>query len=344
MQHFLLRSAAVSLSIEDVVSMTDSQVKRLIRQMRWPDTRGKPVCPFCNHDNAYEMATGRLKCAACRKLFSETSGTIFHNRKLPLRTILMAVFLWTNGAKGVAALHMRRDLAISYKSAFVLLHKLREAIGDARSDLKVGGVVEIDGAYVGGYVRPPNTGREGKRPAVKSRKQCVLTITERGGSTVNLVVESETTKAVLEAVERHVLPGSTIIADEHSAYNALHALYAVHRINHRWAYADGDVNTNTAESNHSRLRRSEKGVHHRISGPYLGSYVGEMAYRGDRRRTPNGSVFREIGEMALTHPVSRVWTGRWQARPGAKQGGQEGDIRQLTWTPLEPFEPWRWAA
>jgi transposase-like protein len=310
MQHFLLSSEAVDLSAEDIASMSDAQVRRLVRQMRWPDTKGKPVCPTCNHDRIYEMASGRLKCAACRKLFSETSGTILHSHKLPLRTILMALFLWANGAKGVAALHMRRNLAVSYKSAFILLHKLREAIGDARAELKVGGVVEIDAAYVGGYVRPPNVGREGRRPTVKSRKQCVLTMVERGGSTVNLVVEGETTGAILAAVGKHVLPGST----------------------------------NIAESNHSRLRRAEKGVHHRLSGQYLESYVREMAYRGDRRRRANGDVFREIGEMALTHPVSRISTGRWQARPGGKLEVREADIRQLMWTPLEPFEPWRWAA
>ncbi|MEO3432436.1 IS1595 family transposase [Inquilinus sp. CAU 1745] len=344
MQHFLLSSAAVSLSIDDVASMSDAAVRRLVRQMRWPDTNGKPICPRCDHDRIYEMASGRLKCAACRRLFSETSGTILHNRKLPLRTILMAIFLWTNGAKGVAALHMRRDLSISYKSAFVLLHKLREAIGDARDDLKVGGVVEIDAAYVGGHIRPPNIGREGRRPAVRSRKQCVLTMVERGGSTINLIVDGETTEAVMAAVGRHVQPGSTIVADEHAAYNALHARYTVHRINHRWEYARGDVNTNAAESTHSRLRRSENGIHHRICGPYLGNYAHEMAYRGDRRRCPNGDVFRELGEMALMHPVSRVWTGRWQARPDGKQGDRKVDIRPLIWTPLEPFEPWRWAA
>nr|WP_215906210.1 transposase [Thalassobaculum litoreum] len=154
--------------------MSDAQVRRLIRQMRWPDTKGKPVCPTCNHDRVYEMASGRLKCAACRKLFSETSGTILHSHKLPLRTILMALFLWVNGAKGVAALHMRRNLAVSYKSAFVLLHKLREAVGDARAELKVGGVVEIDAAYVGGGPEARVAGQHdrGRRACGLQRAAC----------------------------------------------------------------------------------------------------------------------------------------------------------------------------
>lgn len=142
MQHFLLSSEAVDLSVEDIASMSEAQVRLLIRQMRWPDTKGKPVCPTCNHDRVYEMASGRLKCAACSKLFSETSVTILHSHKLPVRTVLMALFLWVNGAKGVAARHIRRNLAVSYKSTFILLHKLhklREAVGDARAELKVGG-------------------------------------------------------------------------------------------------------------------------------------------------------------------------------------------------------------
>jgi transposase-like protein len=321
-QHFLKSSAAVSMSVRRIARMTDEEAESAFRVLRWPDTGGEPVCPHCAHEKIYEIATRKLlKCAACRRFFSITSGTVFHSRKLAFRDILLAIALFSNGSNGVAALRLRREMGISYKAAFVLAHKLREVIEAGRSDLKLSGIVEIDGQYFGSAARRPNVGREGKVEVVWRRKQCVLSLVERGGSTVTLVVDSEETEAVRQAVLRHVLDRKTVImADEAKCYNALHAQYVVHRINHRWKYAVWDpkagllVHTNTVESFNGRMRRAEKGVHHRISGRYLGRYAAEMALRSDRRQMPNGALMMEIAEMALQHPVSREWKGYWRSR------------------------------
>jgi len=255
-----------------------------------------------------------FKCAACRKTFTVTSGTLFASHKLQLRDYLLVIALFMNAAKGISALQIARDVGISHKAAFVLMHKLREANEDGRQGMRLSGEVEIDGAYYGGHSRPPNAGWQGQRPGNKRRKQCVLTMVGRAGGTVPVVTDSENTEDVLAVTARHVAPGTVMYADEHAAYDALHAHYETYRINHRWSYAEGHICTNDAESFHSRMRRAEIGQYHHVSGRYLLRYSHEMAYRSDRRRVPNGTVFAEVTGLSITHPVSRQWKGYWQKR------------------------------
>ncbi|HYC06180.1 MAG TPA: IS1595 family transposase [Azospirillaceae bacterium] len=315
MQHFLKSAKALTLSLRDVMRLSDEEAYRLFRKLRWPDTDGEPVCPHCGHDRIYDIATRKIfKCAACRKQFSATSGTMFNSHKLPHREYLAATLLFVNAVKGISALQLRRDLGVSYKSAFVMLHKMREALQNARGGLKLEGEVEIDGAYYGGHVRPGNTGRQGKATITKRRKDCVLTMVQRGGPSIAIVVEGETTEEVLAAARKHIQPGTIIYADEHKAYNALHALYETHRINHQHAYAEGPVSTNLAESFHSRMRRAVIGQYHHLSRKYLGRYAAEISFRIDRRRQDNGAVFAELAGLVITHPVSRQFKGYWQAR------------------------------
>ena len=295
--------------------MSEEEAFDLFALLRWPDTKGQAVCPHCGHDKCYLIKTRRrFKCAACRQQFSVTSGTIFHSAKLQLRDYLAVIALFTNAVKGISALQIARDVGISYKASFVLLHKLREAIDGTRADLTLFGEVEVDGAYYGGHQRPSNGGREGRRPANRRRKKCVLTLVQRGGATVTKVIPSENTDDVLSVVTKHVAQDSVIFADEHGAYDILHARYETFRINHRWSYSDGIACTNQAESFHARMRRAEMGQYHRISHRYLGRYASEIAYRSDRKRHDNGTIFAEVTEMALATPVSRQWIGYWQKR------------------------------
>ena len=156
-QHFLLSPTAKTLSLVKVMRMTDDEARAAFAKMRWSETDGAPICPVCGSVEHYDLSTRRVfKCKACGKQFSETSGTIFHARKLALRDILAAIAVFVNGAKGYSALQLSRDLSVDYKTAFVLLHKVREAIGLAREAGALSGDVEVDGAYFGGYVKPAN--------------------------------------------------------------------------------------------------------------------------------------------------------------------------------------------
>lgn len=314
-QHFRKSSQSRTLSPLQVARMTDEEAEARFRRMRWPDTDGAPVCPHCGHTHIWVQKTRKLfKCAACRKQFSVTSGTIFHSAKMPLRDILHVICLFANAPKGLSALQLSHDVGRTHKTIFVLLHKLREAVANGRAMLRLDGVVEIDGAYYGGSTRSGNTGREGAKAENRKKKKCVLTLAERGGATATVVIKSENSRDIIEAVRTHILPTAEICADEHASYDALHAGWRVHRINHRWMWTDAGVSTNQAEAFHSRMRRAEIGQYHRFSGRYLDRYASEIAWRNDRRRTPNGMVFDELLEMAAMHPVSREWTGRWQVR------------------------------
>src|SRR5918995_6363273 len=156
-QHFLLSAAARPLSLVQVARLSEDQAFATFRALRWHETRGEPVSPACGCCAAYEYRTRRLfKCQGCGKQFSVTSGTTFHGRKLPVRDYLMAIAIFTNAAKGISALQLGRDLDVSYKTAFVLAHKLREAMGADQASYSPRGHVEIDGCHVGGHVRQEN--------------------------------------------------------------------------------------------------------------------------------------------------------------------------------------------
>jgi len=161
--HFLLSAKARSLSLATVLRLDDTGAEGMFAGIRWPDTAGKPVCPHCGCTIVYEARRPsgalRYRCKACRKDFSLTSGTLFAFHKLPLQTYLAAVVIFCNEVKGKSALALSRDLDVQYKTAWVLSHKLREAMATEVKGYKLGGegkVVEVDGAYFGGYVKPAN--------------------------------------------------------------------------------------------------------------------------------------------------------------------------------------------
>lgn len=142
------------------------------------------------------------------------------------------------------------------------------------------------------------------------KRQVVVVMRERGGRTLPFVTKTEAEGVAI--VAERVQPGAIIHADEAAHWDKLHASYLTRRINHQESYSDGEACTNQAESFFSRLRRSEIGIHHHISGRYLAAYAQEMAWREDHRRVSNGEQFLIATNAALAHPVSRQWKGYWQ--------------------------------
>ena len=152
-QHFLLSAAARSLSLAKVMRMSDRGAENVFFRLRWPETDGKPICPRCGCAICYECRRAddqpRWRCKACRGDFSVTSGTLFAWHKLPLRSYLLAIAVFCNEVKGKSMLAVARDLDVQDKTAFVLAHKLREAMASSLKGLRIGGegrVAEIDGA------------------------------------------------------------------------------------------------------------------------------------------------------------------------------------------------------
>jgi transposase-like protein len=156
-QHFLLSAKARTLSIAQVMRMADSQTEAVFAAIRWVDTQGRAVCPHCGGGSCYEARRPngalRFRCKACGKDFNLTSGTLFAFHKMPLRTYLAAIVIFCNEVRDKSALALSRDLSCQYKTAFVLAHKLREAMASEIRGIHLGGagtIGEIDGGYFGG--------------------------------------------------------------------------------------------------------------------------------------------------------------------------------------------------
>jgi transposase-like protein len=325
-QHFLLSRRAKTLSLATVFRMTDAQAEDAFRRVRWPETDGAPVCPVCGGLDAYDCrrpsGAVRFECRECKKHFSITSGTLFASHKLPLRSYLAAIAIFCNEVKGKSMLAMSRDLGLSYKAAFVLCHKMREAMAAELRGRVVGGegkTAEIDSGYFGGYIKPSNRKEnriDRRLPANQNgKRRAVVIIRERGGDSFPAVFHSEA--AATNFIRSHIKPGTIVNADEASGWDALHAKYEMKRINHGEAYSLDGACTNWAEEYFSRLRRAEVGHHHHISGVYLLRYAQEAAWREDSRRVANGEQVSRVAELALGHKPSVDFAGYWQRHKAA---------------------------
>lgn len=320
-QHFLLSSRAKTLSLASVFRMSDADAETTFRMVRWPETSGEPVCPHCGGVDAYDCrrpnGAPRFRCRACRKDFSITSGTLFASHKLPLRGYLAAIAIFVNEVKGKSALALSRDLGVSYKCAFVLQHKLREAMAEEMKGRVVGGegrTVEVDGGYFGGYVKPANEkkNRKDRRLAQNQtgKRKVVVIVRERNGNSVPAVFQSE--GKALAFIKARVAKGTVVHADEAPSWDGLHSTFEMKRINHQDAYSYEGACTNMAEEYFSRLRRAESGHHHHIAGAYLLRYAQEASWREDNRRESNGAQYQRVAGHAMKRGPSVDFGGYWQ--------------------------------
>lgn len=327
-QHFLLSSAARTLSLKTIYAEGEDAAYRRFCGLRWPETLGRPICPRCSSREAYDLATRRrFKCKACHHQFSVTSGTIFASRKLAFVDLLGAIAVLVNGAKGVSALQLSRCTGLSYKTAFVLAHKIREALAIETEGLVFDGTVEIDGAYGGGHVRPANAradrvDRRRKAHRTEGRRS-VVALRQREGRTLTNVFQNEA--EAVPVAKSVVVPGATLVADETPHSDQLAEAFDIERVNHSDAYSflDG-IHVNGAENYFARLRRMIRGQHHRVGAGRLGGYAA----------MPPGSriIVETVMEpwlpkrSAMASPLSSAASGRaignaqrdgWAGRPHA---------------------------
>jgi hypothetical protein len=193
----------------------------------------------------------------------------------------------------------------------------------ARKGQRIGGagrIAEVDGAWFGGHVRPENRKADRKDRRLSEnrndKRQCVVLICERpvpgagAGRTLATVTASE--EGATGFIKARLDRGTTVHADEATAWNELHARFDTKRVNHSVEYASDDACVNQAESGFSRIRRAELGHHHHIAGPYLGRYAREMAWREDHRRHSNGAQVQAALKLVVSNPPSVDFCGYWQ--------------------------------
>ncbi len=322
-QHFLLSADARELSLIKVAKMTNTQALSTFCRIRWFETDGQAVCPTCGSiGKSYIIRNGKqFKCKECSRFFSATSGTIFHGHKLPLQTILVAIVLFVNSVKSLPALRLSRELDVQYKTAWVLLHKIRESLMDYQNERPFEGVCELDGVYVNHYIRPKNNieKRIDRRKARKPNKRVIISLRQRSefGTGANrtraFVLRSENPRDINIIANRFIRRGSEIHTDESNGFSMLSAFYEHRVVNHAIEYCGIDrENNNQSESYNARFRRMQYGQVHRLGNLYLSNYANEIAYREDTRRFNNGFIFRDVLKKCLDADISNEFCGYWQ--------------------------------
>lgn len=310
----------MTLSLLEIADLGEPEAYAAFKAVRFADNGGEPCCPDpkCDRAPAYQLRCRReFTCKRCAKRFTVTTGTIFASRKLRFKHLLFAIKLFVDGVNGHAALRLRRDLGVSYKSAFVLAHKLREAMGSLQNDRPLTGTIEVDGIYIGGHVRPQNMKIENvDRRAHNGKRRTIVTLRERrpGGRSRSFVFKGESD--AIPTMLKLIHPSADIVTDMGPAWSKLYLPFNSHEtVNHTLGHVINGIHINGVESYHSRIRRGERGIYVSISGNHAQNYADEFSWREDHRRVSNGQQFRAVLGQAAKLPRSERWVGYWQKRP-----------------------------
>lgn len=258
--------------------------------VKWPD--GKVTCPKCGCDRIGTIASRqKLQCksAECRWQFSAKVGTIFEDSPLPLGHWFVAVWSIANAKNGISSCELARALDVQQKTAWFMLHRIREAMktGTFR---KLDGTVESDETYIGGRHRNMHVR---KRMTAKS-KMIVQGLLEREGEARMIVVPNTEDHTLLGNVRRNVAPGANVYTDAHPSYSALCLTHWHQIIDHVRTYVRGVVHTNCLENFWSLLKRTLKGTYTHCAPFHLQRYLDEQTFRFNQRETTDGERFRRV--------------------------------------------------
>ena len=251
-----------------------------VLKLRWP--HGNVTCPRCGHDQTSFLSTRRIwKCKGCRKQFSLKIGTIFEDSPLGWDKWLPAVWLIANSKNSISSHELARSLGVTQKSAWFMLHRIRDAMAVGTFQ-KMSGITEVDDTFIGGLAK--NMHRHVRAEKIHGTGGIDKTIVQgarnRDTGTVTARVIAGTDAATLqENIYEWVEPGSALFTDEHRGYNGVEAVYAHKTVNHaRGEYVSGDVHTNGIENFWSLLKRSIKGTQIHVSPTHLDRYATERTF------------------------------------------------------------------
>jgi len=282
----------------------EAAAQEALAHLRWPNGAACPLCeggkkvyevkPTVRKDkNGVEVTSVRKqwKCGACRQKFSVTSRSIFEGAHIPVGKWIYAIFLMCSSKKGVSANQLSRELDITYKSAWFMCHRVREAMLQEPLAGMLGtgpdAIVELDETYVGGKKK---NNRHANRTAAAGKKAAVMTLIDREGD-VKTVKVPNVRKGTLQALARPIVDKSaTIITDAHLSYEGIGEHFAGHHtVDHSKTFVRGVImHTNFAESYHSLLKRGIIGAFHHISDKHLPRYLAEFDRRWNTRNDRDG--------------------------------------------------------
>jgi transposase-like protein len=275
---------------------SETEARRYVEALRWPS--GERVCPHCGSIGS-EYATkreGRYRCGAkgCRKDFTVTTGTVMEASHIKLNVWLMAFYMMAASKKGVSAHQLHRSLDVTYKSAWFLCHRIREAMKNGGMLAPMGGagsVIEADETYFGRTEREAETRTSGKK-FIRSKKgrgpankRPIVALVQRGGSVRTFHVAVADKATVQKIMRENIDPASRIHTDESRLYTGVDGMFASHEtVKHAAGeYARGDVTTNSAEGYFSVFKRGMRGVYQHCREKHLHRYLAEFDFRHNTR-------------------------------------------------------------
>ncbi len=259
-----------------------------LRAIRW---KNGAYCPYCGSTKVYHFTDNRThKCGDCRQRFSIKVGTIFEDTKLPLRKWFMAIWMVTSHTKGIASTQLAKDIKITQKSAWFLLHRLRHAARTKSFNKPLEGMVEADETYVGGKEKNKHAHKKTPGSQGGANKKVVMGIMQRDGELRVTTILSADAKTLRAQIEANVAPGSNVMTDEHKGYTGIGEKFHHHTVNHSIGQYVKHyfIHTNGLENAWSLFKRKIDGIHHWVSGEHLDRYLAEFTFRHNRRTMGEG--------------------------------------------------------
>lgn len=311
------------MNLAELAAIISDEAKAIayVESLRWPDR--VPTCPHCEtksrsyrlhgvKDKNGRLRPGLWKCGACRKQFTVRLGTIFSESPIPLGKWILAIHLMCSSKKGISLNQIKRELGVSYQTAWFLTHRIRLAMTQDPLRSLLGqnqGVVEIDETYVGGKA---GKNLHKKRTKAAGKKIAVMTLVDREGEARTVVVPN-VKKRTLQSIAKPIVDKSaTIITDAHLSYEGLDEHFrAHHAVDHGKQYVRAVIlHTNFAESYHSLLKRGLIGAFHHVSEKHLPRYLNEFEFRWNSRKLSDGertanAIRGTVGKrLVLRTPIS----------------------------------------
>lgn len=270
----------------------DAESARVYLESRlWPDGA---VCPACKASERITTRKGGFyRCNACQIDFTIRTGTIFERSHVPLHKWLYAMYLLVTARKGISSMQLAKEIGITQKSAWFVLHRIREACGGPKLT-KLKGIVELDECFIGGKERNKHEHKKLKAGRGAVGKTAVLGMRERDGRTILAPMDERTMQAVTAHIHNNIELGTQLYTDDGIVFSDLDGLFFKHEsVNHSAGeYSRGVASTNSIESVWAVLKRGVYGTFHHISPKHVGRYTDEFAWRLNEGNVKNHTTER----------------------------------------------------
>jgi hypothetical protein len=319
-------------NLKELVLYFDSEdvCREYLEKKRWKDNI---ICVYCSCSKVYKHQDNRqLSCSCCKRRFTATTGTIFHNSKVPLSSWFMAIYLYTSHKSSVSAAQISRHIGISKKAAWLMHRKIMEAFRVDLDNLKADhGQYEVDEVYIG-----PSRSKITYKRKLKitnwfggNHQTAILAFYKRNGGLFGLLIPNNATRQQIQPiVKKYIEPVSTLMTDGSGLYKDMDKYFLSHEVfNHsKFEYARGFHHTNTIEGSFRHFKDSIRGSYKRLTKKHMQKYWDEFCFRYNNRHLTDVERFNLVFD-AIEHPITykKVVYGKEDEDTSEKETSQ-GDL------------------